>query len=63
MSTVYLTEQNLGSFASEADARRMVELLSAKGYDARYGVGRNSEDVDTEQYEADFAECLEQLNA
>lgn len=47
MNTYYITEAHLGDEATEQDARRMVELLTAKGYDVEYGnqFNRDGEDA------------------
>lgn len=36
-TTYYVSEQMLGQFATEQDARHMVELLKELGYDVEYG--------------------------
>jgi len=60
-TTVFIDETKIGSSARAKDARRMVEELIARGYDARYGAGHNGKmDADTQaQYDADFAALLE----
>lgn len=37
MNTYYISEQMLGDDATEQDARRMVELLTERGYNVEYG--------------------------
>lgn len=58
--TVNINETMLGTDATCADARKMVELLNARGYDAHYSQNANrlSED-EQEQFDTDFAQCLE----
>ena len=43
--TVVVSIEHLGNDATEADARKMVELLRAEGYDARYGTDGNCDAV------------------
>lgn len=53
MNTYYISEQMLGDEATEQDARRMVELLNAKGYDVEYGdaIGQDEDDIATRDWE------------
>lgn len=44
--TYYISEAMLGDEATEQDARRMVELLTEKGYDVEYGNRFNRTDED-----------------
>lgn len=37
MTTYFIDEQMLGDIATEEDARRMVEILTERGYDVAYG--------------------------
>jgi hypothetical protein len=37
MAIYYVDEEMLGSNATESDARKMIDLLRERGYDARYG--------------------------
>jgi len=58
MKTVFVTDEHLGNDATEADARRMVELLKERGYDARLGNGKEGcEAVPDEEWN----ECLDQI--
>lgn len=43
---IYLTEGHIGGTAMEADAKRMVELLKNRGYDAHYGIGDGCRGID-----------------
>lgn len=54
MNTYYISEQMLGDEATEQDARRMVEILSAKGYDVEYGdtIGQEEDEIATQDWEA-----------
>lgn len=56
--TYFVDEQMLGQFATEQDARHMVELLQERGYNAEYGSQMNK--VKPIPDEAWFA-CLEQV--
>lgn len=51
MSTYYIGEQMLGDEATEQDARRMVEILTEKGYDVEYGDRRNTEEIADSDWE------------
>ena len=55
-TVVYVEPALLGDMATDADARRMVELLKERGYDARLGSAlQGGEDVP----DADWSECLD----
>jgi len=54
-TVVYVEPAMLGDIATDADARRMVELLKERGYDARLGSALNSADVPDD----DWGECLD----
>lgn len=62
---IHITPEALGPFTTDADAHKMVELLRQRGYDARFGAGRDSEEeeeeFDQEQYDRDWLECLQLL--
>ena len=53
MSTYYVSEAQLGDEATEQDARRMVEILAAKGYDVEYGdcLGQDETDIANRDWE------------
>jgi hypothetical protein len=55
MTTVYIEPEMLGDVATDADARRMVELLTERGYDAQLGSALSGADVP----EAVWGECLD----
>lgn len=57
MDTYYINEEMLGDTATEQDARRMVELLAARGYDVAYGhgYGQDEDAIPTAVWE----ECLD----
>lgn len=59
MNTYYISEQMLGDEATEQDARRMVELLSAQGYDVEYGDRHNTAEI----ADADWEAALETVSA
>ena len=54
-TTVYVDPEMLGNVATDADARRMVELLTERGYDAQLGSALSGADVP----EAVWGECLD----
>jgi hypothetical protein len=45
-TTYYISEAMLGGEATEQDARRMVELLTERGYDVEYGDSRRGQSED-----------------
>lgn len=56
----YINEEHLGPVATETDARRMVELLTARGYNVEYTPCRGSSSGDGEDAFPDdvWFECL-----
>ncbi len=53
--TVYIEPEMLGDIATDADARRMVALLTERGYDAQLGSAMNSAAVPGDVW----GECLD----
>jgi hypothetical protein len=45
-TTYYISEAMLGDEATERDARRMVEILTERGYDVEYGDSRRGQSED-----------------
>lgn len=58
MNTYYISEQMLGDEATETDARRMVEILTEKGYEVEYGDRHNTEEI----ADADWEEALDMIS-
>lgn len=54
-ATVYVEPEMLGDVATDADARRMVELLTERGYDAQLGSALHSAAVPADVW----GECLD----
>lgn len=61
VSTYYITETMLGDQATADDARRMVQLLSERGYDVAYGNPRRDQ-RDEEIRQEDWDDCLDILS-
>jgi hypothetical protein len=61
MNTYYITEEHLGSEATEASARLMVDLLHEHGHDVEYGepMRRNPEPPFND---AEWQECLDLIS-
>lgn len=54
MNTYYISAEMLGDEATDDDARRMVKILEARGYDAEYGHPRSyqsDDDIATKDWE------------
>ena len=61
MMNIYLVnEQMLGQFATEQDARHMVNLLQERGYNAEYGIAMNKTKPISDEV---WFECLEQVQS
>lgn len=60
-NTYYISEQMLGSDATEKDARLMADLLREHGHDVEYGepMRRNSEPPFND---AEWEECLDLIS-
>jgi hypothetical protein len=63
MPKFYVTEEHLGPVATEAQARRLVEILEAAGWEVEYGDGRSDADEDQKlDFERAFYTALDMVS-
>lgn len=53
MSKFYISEENLGSEATQAQAEAMAQMMRVEGFDCEYGSSLNNE-VDSEEDQLAF---------